>query len=77
MNFINNNNYNYPMVSWYSMVNKLQLNNVDEERNLGVFFDLTLKFSKNAAKCAAKGNRLYPLIKRTFSEIVFTYTYKT
>ena len=37
-----------------------------EEKDLGVLFDTTLKFSSHIAATASKANRLVGLIRRTF-----------
>ena len=43
-----------------------ELQQVDTERDLGIFLDSELKFRKQAATAAAKGNQLLALIKRAF-----------
>ena len=49
----------------YTM-NGLQLNTVEVEKDLGVQLDSDLKFRKQAASAAAKGNQMLALIKRSF-----------
>ena len=52
----------------------------EEEKDLGVVFDPTLKFSKHVSVVANKANRIVGLIKRTFDhmdEVMFKPLYKT
>ncbi|XP_072033113.1 uncharacterized protein B0403.1-like [Amphiura filiformis] len=52
----------------------------DEEKDLGVVFDPSLKFSKHVGKVANKANRIAGLIRRTFThmdENMFLPLYKT
>ncbi|XP_072018234.1 uncharacterized protein [Amphiura filiformis] len=52
----------------------------DEEKDLGVVFDPSLKFSKHVGKVAIKANRIVGLIRRTFThmdENMFLPLYKT
>ena len=52
----------------------------EEEKDLGVTFDPTLKFSKHVGVIANKANRIVGLIKRTFDhmdEEIFRPLYKT
>jgi hypothetical protein len=52
----------------------------DEEKDLGVVFDPSLKFSKHVGKVANKANRIAGLIRRTFThmdENMFLLLYKT
>ena len=56
------------------------LTKVNEEKDLGVLFDSSMKLSKHCAKSAAKANSTVGLIKRTFTSVntsVFTTFYKT
>ena len=52
----------------------------EEEKDLGVTFDPSLKFSKHVGVVANKGNRIVGLIRRTFAymdEDMFRPLYKT
>ena len=58
----------------------IKLENKTEEKDLGVLFDPTLKFSKHISAVASKANRNLGLIRRTFSymnEDMFRSLYKT
>ena len=57
-----------------------QLGILQEEKDLGVIFDPSLKFSKHINTVANKANRILGVIKRTFSYMdsrMFTTLYKT
>ena len=45
----------------------MQLARVEEEKDLGVLFSSTLKFSNHIKQIVHKSNRLLGLIKRTFA----------
>ena len=57
-----------------------QLVILQEEKDLGIMFDPSLKFSKHINMVADKANRILGVIKRTFSfmdDKSFTKLYKT
>jgi hypothetical protein len=74
----NNNQYKYYMSSERQANTQIEI--IKEEKDLGVIFDPSLKFSAHIAKCAAKANSMLGLINRTFSFIdkeMFLTLYKT
>jgi hypothetical protein len=69
----NNNNFTYYMSG-------TKLTTVQDEKDLGVTFDSSLKFSKHIHNCASKANQILGLIKRSFEYIdqdMFLTLYKT
>ena len=53
---------------------------IEEEKDLGIIFDQTLKFSIHVAKCASRANNIVGIIKRTFTQLdkdMFLTLYKT
>ena len=45
---------------------RTEIQQVDEEKDLGVTFQTDLKFNKHIVNCVNKANRMIGIIKRTF-----------
>jgi hypothetical protein len=57
-----------------------QIIKVQEEKDLGITCDPTMKFSKHIANCASKANQILGLVRRTFEYLdkdMFLILYKT
>ena len=64
----NNNKHGYTILDT-NTGNRTQIEQVDEEKDLGVIFQSDLKFDKHIVKCVNKANRMIGIIKRNFSEL--------
>jgi ribonuclease P/MRP protein subunit RPP40 len=60
-----NPSFEYYMTN-YNTTETSIIDEVLEEKDLGVTFDPSLKFSKHIANCASKANKVLGLIRRTF-----------
>ena len=55
-----------PDTPWQSLENEVMLESTLEEKDLGVWIDVKLKFTSHVGHVAARSNEILGLIKRTF-----------